>query len=118
MPKAVEWTPAADAELLRRRATGETWDATAEAMQLARGTVIDRARALGLAKIRDQALDRVLVSQLIADGCRVERGWGAHEPLRAGNAEAWALICAGTCLEGEPYRSLAERGETLRKPLR
>ena len=117
MPKPLEWTPAQDAELLRRRVTGETWGATAAAMQLARNTVISRARALGVAKQQDQPADDVPLCQVIADGCRVERGWGAREALRAGNAEAWALICAGTCLEGVPYHSLVERAETLRKPL-
>ena len=91
MPDAIAWTPAMDAELLRRRAAGETWGQVAAGLQLGRSTTIERGRALGVEK---RAWGRAPAPAPADDDRR---------PLPPGHPETWGAMTRGLCLEGIAY---------------
>lgn len=86
----VRWTPELDGRLRGFRGSGMTWDSIAGAMGLGRNTVLERGRKIGarralpaLPSAPEEARDRA--------------------PRQAGHPTTWAMITAGTLLEGEPY---------------
>jgi hypothetical protein len=91
MPRKTIWTEGQDSQIRRLRTEGASWDVIALALGLARWTVIERARHLGVerppthaAAIQDEA-DRA--------------------PIPAGHAETWDAINRGTALEGARFRA-------------
>jgi hypothetical protein len=89
MPRALLWTDAQDTTLRRLRAEGETWEAIAAALGVARFTAIERGRRIGAPRP--------------APGPRIIREDPNREPLPAGHPRAWGALVAGTVLDGETY---------------
>jgi hypothetical protein len=84
------WTEARDEQLRALRAAGLTWDGVAEAMELGRNTVLERARKIGVRMWRQPA--------------PAAQAEARDRPARqAGHPQTWAMITAGTVLEGERY---------------
>jgi hypothetical protein len=76
VPKKIVWTEGQDTQIRRLRTEGASWDIIALALGLARWTVIERGRLIG-----------------------VER-----PPLPAGHSGSWGVITHGTVLEGVPFQ--------------
>jgi hypothetical protein len=85
----VRWTPELDGRLRGLRLQGVTWDGIASAMGLGRNCVLERGRKIGARgappppPAAEEARDR--------------------PPRQAGHPQTWALLTAGTVLDGEPY---------------
>jgi hypothetical protein len=91
MPRKTVWTDGQDAQIRRLRTEGASWDVIAQALSLARWTIIERARAIG-------------AEQRPANAVRVPDESG-REPLPAGHAESWGVINRCTSLEKVPFRT-------------
>jgi hypothetical protein len=89
MPLALIWTAAQDTTLRRLRAEGETWDAIAGALGVARFTAIERGRRIGAPRP--------------APGPRIPREDPNRDPLPPGHPRSWGPLIAGTVLDGEAY---------------
>ena len=86
----VKWTPELDEQLRSLRREGVTWDGIAGAMSLGRNTVLERGRKIGARRLPP-------APQPAAEEPR-------DRPARqAGHPTTWAMITAGTLLEGEAY---------------
>jgi hypothetical protein len=86
----VRWTAELDGELRALRGAGVTWDGIASAMSLGRNTVLERGRKIGARRLRP------VIAPLLEEP--------RDRPARqAGHPATWALITAGTVLEGEAY---------------
>jgi hypothetical protein len=93
MPRKADWTEGQDTQIRRLRTEGATWDLIALALGLARCTVIDRARVIGVERPPANA-----VAMLDESG---------REALPAGHADTWAAINRGTSLEDVPFQTPA-----------
>jgi hypothetical protein len=93
MPRKLVWTEGQDTQIRRLRTEGAPWDLIGLALGLARWTIIDRARVLGVERPPANAVAALDDS--------------AREPLPAGHAESWGAINRGTSLEGVPFQTPA-----------
>jgi hypothetical protein len=91
MPRKTVWTEGQDTQIRRLRTEGATWDIIALALGLARWTVIERARAIG-------------VERPPANAVAVQDQSG-REPLPAGHADSWRAINRGGSLENVPFQT-------------
>jgi hypothetical protein len=91
MPRKLIWTEGQDAQIRRLRTEGGSWDLIALALGLARWTVIERARVLGVH--RAPVNPRPTLDE--AD----------RETLPAGHVESWGAINRGTSLEDVPFQT-------------
>lgn len=98
MKAAIAWTPGMDAELLRRRASGENWSGVAAALSLGRSNTIERGRKLGLEK-RAYASPPAPAAGIGEPDLDDDR-----RPLPSGHPETWGAITERTFLEGVPCR--------------
>jgi hypothetical protein len=87
--RRIVWTPDQDAAIIRMRAASASWDTIAEAVGVARWTVIERGRALGAAAPTVEPT--------------FETAGRSADPLPAGHPETWGAIIAGTVLAGTVY---------------
>ena len=88
MPKKTIWTDGQDTQIRRLRTEGANWDIIAAALGLARWTVIERARRLGIRRPPTSPILHDLADRLA---------------LPAGHAESWGAITRGSCLQGVAY---------------
>jgi hypothetical protein len=91
MPRKAVWTEGQDAQIRRLRTEGASWDVIALALGLARWTVIERARAIGVERRPANAV------AALEDPERA--------PLPAGHADSWSAINRGTALADTPFRT-------------
>ncbi len=91
MPTKTPWTDGQDAQIRRLRTEGAPWDVIAFALGLARWTIIERARVLGVEQPPAHAAAAMDESE--------------REPLPAGHARSWGAINRGTCLRDVPFRT-------------
>lgn len=91
MPRKIVWTDGQDTQIRRLRTEGASWDVIALALGLARWTVIERARVVGVERQPANAVAVLDESD--------------REPLPAGHAESWGAINRGTALENVPFRT-------------
>jgi hypothetical protein len=87
--RRITWTTDQDAAIIRMRAGSATWDVIAEAVGVARWTVIERGRALGAAAPTVEPA--------------FETTGRSPHPLPAGHPVTWGAIIAGTVLAGTAY---------------
>jgi hypothetical protein len=91
MPRKLVWTDGQDAQIRRLRTEGKSWDVIALALGLARWTVIERARVIGVSRAPINA---------VAVPDEAER-----LSLPAGHADSWGAINRGTSLEDTPFQT-------------
>jgi hypothetical protein len=91
MPRKLIWTEGRDTQIRRLRTEGASWDLIAIALGLARWTVIERGRTIGVQRALANAV------QVLDEADR--------EPLPAGHAESWGAINRGTSLEDVPFQT-------------
>jgi hypothetical protein len=89
MPRALHWTDAQDTTLRRLRAEGETWEAIAAVLGVARFTAIERGRRIGAPRP--------------APSPRAVAEDPNREPLPAGHPRSWGALVAGTALDRTAY---------------
>lgn len=89
MTARTAWDAAADKRLLALRWAGLTWDGIAQEMGRGRYVVLERGRRLGAR--RCPPLPRAVTEA--AD----------RAPRPAGHPQTWALLTAGTLLDGAAY---------------
>jgi hypothetical protein len=90
MPRKVVWTEGQDGQIRRLRTEGATWDHIALLLGLARCTVIERAKLIGVGNPPANAVTQFDES--------------SRDPLPAGDSRSWGAISRGTCLEGVPFQ--------------
>ena len=90
MPRKAVWTEGQDTQIRRLRTEGASWDVIALALGLARWTVIERARLLGVE--RPPAHAAAVLDEL------------DRPSLPAGHTESWGAINNGTSLDGAAFR--------------
>jgi hypothetical protein len=90
MSRKTVWTDGQDTQIRRLRTEGATWDVIAEVLGLARCTIVDRARALGVEQPPANAATALDESD--------------RAPLGCGHIESWGAINRGTSLEGVPFK--------------
>jgi hypothetical protein len=88
VPRKTVWTEGQDTQIRRLRTEGGSWDVIALALGLARQTVIERGRQIGVERRPANAVS-------VPDD-------SDRPPLPAGHAESWGAINRGTMLEGVP----------------
>ncbi len=95
-----EWTPEQDALLLARRATRETWTATAAALNVGRNAAIERAKLL---------LPGLIAARTAADQASrarpLRREDLGEDPLPPGSNPSWHALTQGTLLDGADFRA-------------
>ena len=91
MPRKTIWTDGQDAQIRRLRTEGASWDVIALALGLARWTVIERARVIGVERAPVNAVT------VLDEADRL--------PLPAGHADSWDAINRGTSLENTPFQT-------------
>ena len=90
MPRKTLWTEGQDTQIRRLRTEGASWDVIALALGLARWTIIERARLLGVERPPAHAAAALDESDRPA--------------LPAGHTESWGTINNGTSLDGVAFR--------------
>jgi hypothetical protein len=91
MPRKLIWTEGQDAQIRRLRTEGASWDLIALALGLARWTVIERGRAIGVERAPVNAVP------VLDEADR--------QPLPAGHSDSWGAINRGTSLEHVPFQT-------------
>lgn len=91
MPRKIVWTDGQDTQIRRLRTEGASWDVIALALGLARWTVIERGRVIGVEKLPANAV-----------AAPDESG---RMPLPAGHADSWGVINRDTILNGVPFQT-------------
>jgi hypothetical protein len=91
MPRKTIWTEGQDAQIRRLRTEGASWDIIALALGLARWTVIEHARFIGVERPPANAVTILDESD--------------RQPFPAGHAETWDAINRATVLENVPFRT-------------
>ncbi|WP_428487242.1 AsnC family protein [Rhodopila sp.] len=91
MPRKIVWTEGQDTQIRRLRTEGASWDVIAQVLGLARCTLIERARILGVEQPPAHAAAALDESD--------------RAPLPAGHAESWAAINRGTSLEDARFQT-------------
>jgi hypothetical protein len=92
MPRKTVWTEGQDTQIRRLRTEGATWDIIAIALGLARWTVIERGRIIGVGRVPPNA------PAALADD-------PGRDPLPAGHAATWGVINRGTSLDGVAFQT-------------
>lgn len=92
MPQKLIWSPPRDAELMRLRAEGETWDEIARLFGISRNAAIERGRRLG-ARLPARAAPADTGPRRDPD----------RPPLPAGHPITWGAITAATVLAETAY---------------
>lgn len=92
MARKIVWTEGQDARIRRMRAEGASWDIIAQQLGLARWTVIERAKLLGIGRA---AAPVVAMDDLM------------RPPLPAGHPDSWDAITRDTSLAGLSFRPRA-----------
>ena len=92
MPAKRQWTPLEDRRIAASRILRRSWDRIATDLSVSRSALIDRARLLGIPRLEP------IPPETIEDPNR--------EPLPAGHPTAWAVLTAGTLLDGAPFEPL------------
>jgi hypothetical protein len=90
VPRKTLWTEGQDTQIRRLRTEGASWDVIALALGLARWTVIERGRLIGLERPPANA---------VASPDESDR-----PPLPAGHKESWGAIIRNTILDGMPFQ--------------
>jgi len=90
VPKKIVWTEGQDTQIRRLRTEGASWDVIALALGLARWTVIERGRLIGVERPPPNAVAALDESD--------------RPPLPAGHQASWGAITRGTLLESVPFR--------------
>jgi len=90
MPGKTVWTEGQDGQIRRLRTEGASWDVIAALLGLARCTVIERARRLGVEHPPAHAA---------ASSEDLDRG-----PLPSGHPTSWKAINRDTVLKDVPFR--------------
>jgi hypothetical protein len=90
MPRKSLWTEGQDAQIRRLRTEGANWDIIALALGVARWTVIERARTIGVEQPPANAVTGLDESD--------------RPPLPAGHADSWGAINRATSLADVPFR--------------
>nr|WP_294507202.1 AsnC family protein [uncultured Rhodopila sp.] len=90
MPRRIVWTDGQDTQIRRLRTEGASWDVIALALGLARWTVIERGRAIGVERPPANAV--------------VKPDESGRAPLPAGHADSWGAINRHTTLDGVPFQ--------------
>jgi hypothetical protein len=90
LPRKVVWTEGQDTQIRRLRTEGATWDVIALSLGLARCTVIERAKLIGVGSPPANAASRFDES--------------GRDPLSAGHSRSWSVINRGTSLEDVPFQ--------------
>ncbi len=99
MPQRIVWTAQADAEILRLRRAGVTWDAIAHSLAAGRNSVVARGQAL-LRGTADAPPARAVAPVVRPPAApRVTD----RPPLPPGHPIAWAVLTEQTSLAGCPY---------------
>jgi hypothetical protein len=91
MPRKSVWTEGQDTQIRRLRTEGGSWDLIACALGLARWTVIERARVIGVERPPANA---------VAAPDNADRS-----PLPPGHTDSWDAINRGTALEDVPFQT-------------
>lgn len=91
MPRKLIWTEGQDTQIRRLRTEGASWDVVALALGLARWTVIERARVIGIDRRPPNAVAVLEESD--------------RPPMPAGHVESWGAINRGTTLQNAPFRT-------------
>ncbi len=91
MPRKTVWTEGQDAQIRRLRTEGAPWEVIALALGLARWTIIERARDIGIERPPAHAAAAMDESD--------------RQPLPAGHTESWGAINRGTGLQDVPFRT-------------
>jgi hypothetical protein len=91
MSRKAVWTEGQDTQIRRLRTEGASWDLIALALGLARWTVIERARVIGVERPPANAVAVLDESD--------------RQPLPAGHPESWGAINRGTSLENLPFQT-------------
>lgn len=91
MPRKIIWTEGQDTRIRRLRTEGAPWDMIAQQLGLARWTVIERARVIGVEQRPAHA------AMVMDDSMR--------PPLPAGHQDSWGVINRDTALRGVAFRS-------------
>jgi hypothetical protein len=91
MPRKSVWTEGQDTQIRRLRTEGASWDLIALALGLARWTVIERARVIGVERPPANAVTAVDESD--------------RSPLPPGHTQSWDAINRGTALEGVSFQT-------------
>ncbi|HQT76265.1 MAG: hypothetical protein B7Z80_02455 [Rhodospirillales bacterium 20-64-7] len=89
MPRRIAWTEGQDTQIRRLRTEGASWDTIAQQLGLARWTIIERARLLGVERAPANA------ATALDDATR--------PPLPAGHPDTWDALNRGTSLHGAPF---------------
>jgi hypothetical protein len=115
MPVRIEWTEAADAQLLELRRARRTWDEIAAAAGVSRNAAIDRGKRLLIAQgSPEEAAARLPRARAAREAApREESGppsFDERPPLPAFDPLAWAAICTGTALADAPPPRFGEWG--------
>ncbi len=92
MPAKRQWTPLEDRRIAASRILRRSWDRIATDLSVSRSALIDRARLLGIPRLEP------IPPETIEDPNR--------EPLPTGHPTAWAVLTAGTLLDGAPFEPL------------
>lgn len=97
MPQRIIWTEQADAEILRLRQTGITWDAIAHRLGVGRNSVLARGQLL----LRGAAPPAAAVpaGPPHAAAPRITN----RAPLSPGHPIAWGVLTEHTSLAGSAY---------------
>ena len=90
MPRKTVWTDGQDTQIRRLRTEGASWDVIALALGLARWTVIERGRLIGVERRPANAI-----------AAPDESG---RMPLPAGHADSWGAINRDTTLESAAFQ--------------
>ena len=90
MARKTVWTDGQDTQIRRLRTEGASWDVIALTLGLARWTVIERGRRIG-------------VGQRPANAAAAPDDSG-RPPLPAGHADSWGAINRSTTLHGLPFQ--------------
>nr|WP_294549124.1 AsnC family protein [uncultured Rhodopila sp.] len=90
MPRKIVWTNGQDTQIRRLRTEGASWDVIALTLGLARWTVIERGRLIG-------------VGRRPANAAAAPEEPG-RAPLAAGHPDSWGAINRNTTLDGTPFQ--------------
>jgi hypothetical protein len=90
VPRKTVWTEGQDTQIRRLRTEGASWDIIALVLGLARWTVIERGKVIGVERPPPNAVP-----------CLDESG---RAPLPAGHPDSWGAITRGSLLEGARFR--------------
>ncbi|MGC8474968.1 MAG: AsnC family protein [Acetobacteraceae bacterium] len=89
MPLKLTWTAEQDAQILRLRTEGVSWDGIAASLARNRWAVLERGRRINAPRPQRGTPARLETTD--------------REPLPAGHPISWNALIAGSVLDGTPY---------------